>query len=204
MTVVIVTVMADFSSLNIKNAMVRKTKKALFLDRDGVLNLDDGYTHEFAHEQIMGGSIELIKFANKQNFKVLVITNQAGIGRGFYSEKSFHKYMKDLGLYYKQFSAVIDDYYFAPFYRNSKYKKYLRGETLRKPNTGMIEIAKNKYNLDLKNSILVGDKISDIQAGHRSQIKNLILFGNNSENISEEFKFFKVQSLYEILDLPVW
>ena len=179
-------------------------KKALFLDRDGVLNFDEGYTHVFARGQIIRGSIELIKFANEQHFKVLVITNQSGIGRGFYSEKSFHKYMRDLKLYYKKFSAIIDDYYFAPFYKSSNFKKYTRGEYLRKPNIGMIELAKKKHQLDLENSILVGDKISDITAGYRSQVKNLVLLTENNDEISEEFEFFKVKSLFQILHLPIW
>ena len=152
--------------------------KALFLDRDGVLNFDEGYTHEFNENQIIPGSIELISFANKLNYKVTITTNQSGIGRGFYSEKKFTNICK-ICFHYKKYSVHFDHYYFAPFYRNSEFVKYTAGEELRKPNTGMIELAKKEYKLKLNNSILVGDKISDIEAGWQAKIKHLVLYKTN-------------------------
>ena len=148
-------------------------------------NFDEGYTHVFKESQIIPGSIELINFfANKLNYKVIIITNQSGIGRGFYSEKKFHKYMQDLSLHYKKHSVHFDHYYFAPFYRNSEFKKYTSGEELRKPKTGMIDLATKEYKLNLNNSILVGDKISDIEAGWHAKIKHLVLYRNDFRDIS--------------------
>ena len=114
--------------------------KALFLDRDGVLNYDTGYTHVFESTQIIPGSVDLIRFAKKKGFKVIIITNQSGIGRGLYSEQTFHVYMRQMISFFqkKELKLMI---IFAPYYEFSSNEIYKKGKILRKPEPGMISLA---------------------------------------------------------------
>lgn len=186
------------------NGIKSLKRKALFLDRDGVLNTDEGYTYEFSAKQIIPGSTQLIKYANEKGYKVIVITNQSGIGRGYYTEKEFHKYMQQLIEYYKFNGAYIDDYFFAPFYAKSSFYKYRLGKNFRKPNTGMIDDANEKYRLDLSESIFVGDKYSDMEAGKRAKIYKLVLYDELCKKIQGNDDLFKVKCLSMVKDLPIW
>ena len=177
---------------------------AVFLDRDGVINFDDGYTHKFKPIQIIPQIIDVIKHANDHKYKVVVVTNQSGIGRGLYTEVDFHNYMMEMITFLAAKNAIIEDYFFAPYFKNSVYTKYRLNENMRKPNIGMICAAQKKYNIDLKNSILIGDKITDIEAGMQSGIEHKILYDRcNLQNIRPK-NFAKVSNLREILSLPIW
>ena len=178
--------------------------RGVFLDRDGVINFDDGYTHKFKPIQIIPQIIDVIKYANHHNYKVVIVTNQSGIGRGLYTEVDFHKYMLDMITFLAGKNAIIEDYFFAPYFKNSLYKKYRLNENKRKPNIGMICAAQKKYNIDLSNSILIGDKITDIEAGMRSGIKHNILFDSCNLKTTKTKNFTVVSNLCEILTLPIW
>lgn len=178
--------------------------KALFLDRDGVLNYDKGYTHIFSSNEIIPGSLELIRFANQKDYKVIVITNQSGIGRGLYSEKEFHVYMDKMMLFFKTNGAMIEDYYFAPYYKFSQIEKYRTGKKFRKPECGMILSARDKYHLNLSESILIGDKLSDIDAGLKSGVAKLFLFSENHNKKLSDGKYFSIQKLTSVMDYDIW
>ena len=179
-------------------------KRALFLDRDGTLNHDEGYTHIFQDKQIIANSPDLINHANKLGFMVIIVTNQSGIGRGLYSEAIFHKYMGDLQKYYASHDAIIHDYFFAPYYKTSPYKKYRQGVELRKPNVGMFELAKQKHLINLRQSILIGDKFTDIKAGANANIAKLILFNEQCTKVVYHNQYIEVNELKAVLDLPIW
>ena len=139
-----------------------------------------------------------------RRFKVIIITNQSGIGRGYYTEDDFHVYMEKMISFYLKKNAKIDDYYFSPFYEFSNDERYKIGENLRKPNVGMIEMARQKYNLCLKSSILVGDKITDIYAGERAKIESLVLYDKSSGCTNQTDRYFKVGNLNTITGLCIW
>ena len=120
-------------------------------------------THKWSEHLIIKDSINLVKRFNARNYFVFIITNQSGIGRGYYSNSEFHAFMKNLINYFRKNQAFINDYFFCPC--NPELKNCIN----RKPNPGLIFQAKKKYYLDLKNCFLVGDKISDIQAGFKSE-----------------------------------
>ncbi len=133
----------------------------MFLDRDGVINYDYGYVYEIKNFKFKKNVFEAVKFLNKNNYLVIIVTNQSGIGRGYYTKKDLlilHKWMK------KKFSennAFIDDIYYSPYYKNSK-KKYSYSEKMRrKPNIGMIIEAKKKWLINIKESFMVGDSVVD-------------------------------------------
>lgn len=178
--------------------------KALFLDRDGVLNYDKGYTHIFNSTEIIPGSAELIRFANQKKYKVIIITNQSGIGRGLYSEKEFHVYMDEMLTFFNTNGATIEDYFFAPYYKFSKIEKYRTGKKFRKPECGMILSARDKYNLNLSKSILIGDKISDIDAGLKSGVSKLFLLSENHNKKSHDGKYCSIRKLTSLMDYDIW
>ncbi len=150
-------------------------KPALFLDRDGVINKDSGYVFK-KNEIIWRNNIfKYVKKFNDKNFYVFVITNQSGIGRGYYSEndvKKLHIYMNEKFI---ENGAHIDEFFYAPYFKDSKKKIYTKNKNLRKPNIGMIKLAQKNWNINLSKSILIGDKYSDKQTAILAKIPYKIL-----------------------------
>ena len=164
-------------------------KPAAFLDRDGVINHEKGYVYKISDFEWIEGSKESIKFLNKNNYYVFVISNQSGIARGIYEEKDvlfLHNYINsELG----KIDAHIDEFFISPY--NPKFpNKFQNLINLRKPKTGMLELAESRWSIDKKNSFLIGDKATDIECaknygirGHLFNDNNLLDFIKKSENL---------------------
>ena len=152
--------------------------KCLFLDRDGVINYDYGHVGSKDRFKFKPGIFNLINKANNLNYLVIVITNQAGIGKGFYSEEEFKKLNKWMLNIFQEKNCYIHDVFYCPYHPTEGKGKYLKECFDRKPMPGMLIKAEKKYNIDLNKSILVGDKHSDIEAGKLAGVKKLYLFGN--------------------------
>ena len=153
---------------------------ALFLDRDGVVNKDFGHVYKIEDIKFIDGIFELVKFANKKKYKVIIITNQSGIGRGFYSKKEFLILMDWVKKKFLENNSVIDKFYYCPHHPKYGKGRYLKDCNFRKPKPGMILKAKKEMNIDLKNSVLVGDKITDISAGLSAGLNKIIYFSNKN------------------------
>lgn len=138
-------------------------KPALFLDRDGVINKDIGYANQIKDFIWRNNIKKFVKNYNDKNFYVIVITNQSGIGRGYYSEKDMQKLHNWMVYNFREYGANIDDIYYSPYYKYSKNHKFRKDKKLRKPNIGMIELAKKKWNINMKKSIFIGDNLVDKQ-----------------------------------------
>lgn len=152
------------------------TTRALFLDRDGVINIDHGYVHKKQEFDFIDGIFELALTAHLKSYKIFVITNQAGIARGHYTIQEF-KEISDWMC--KQFSirgAPIEKVYFSPYHPTEGVGEYKKDDLSRKPNPGMIIQARLEFDLDLSNSILIGDKKTDIQAGLSAGVGCNILY----------------------------
>lgn len=163
--------------LNKSPSFVKKInrKSALFLDRDGVINKDTGYVHKKQNFLWRKNIINFIKKYNDNNFYVFVVTNQSGVGRGYYSEADvlkLHEWVKDE---LRQKGANIDEFLFSPYYIKSKIKKYRLAKKMRKPDIGMINEIKKKWNVNFKNSLLIGDQETDKQTAINAGIKFKIL-----------------------------
>ncbi|EAK0848311.1 D-glycero-alpha-D-manno-heptose-1,7-bisphosphate 7-phosphatase [Campylobacter lari] len=161
--------------------------KALFLDRDGVINIDKKYVHKIEDFEFCEGIFELCKFFQKQNFLIFVVTNQSGIARAYYNEKDFEilsSYMLDEFL---KRNIKIAKIYHCPHLVNCE---------CRKPKPGMLLKAQKEFNLDLSQSFFIGDNLSDMQAGINAGVKNLFLI-NEDYNDDENYKVFK--NLKELL-----
>ena len=152
----------------------------LFLDRDGVINFDYGYVFQEEKFVFRKEIFKICKVAKDKNFLIIVITNQAGIGRGKYTEKDFlkiNKFMKDV---FFEKGIIIDDVYFCPFHPTEGKGFYLKDSFDRKPNPGLIFKAVADHNINLKDSIFIGDKETDRQAAESAGIP--IYVDANKEN----------------------
>ena len=151
--------------------------KALFLDRDGVINhdKDDGsFTYQVDDFVILEDVVEVLKEARKNNFLLIVITNQSGIGRGIYQHKDVAKVHQKLNSFLKEQGIVIDEIYYCPHHPSSS------NCICRKPDSVMIEKAIARFKINPKQSIFVGDKERDIISARKAGIDNVYHINTNS------------------------
>ena len=150
--------------------------KAIFLDRDGVINVDVNYAHMPEQIRFVDGIFDFCSSAKALGYKLIVITNQAGIGRGYYSEETFHGLMQWMFEQFEENNAPLDAYYFCPHHPEHGVGDYKKHCHCRKPQPGMITQAAREWDIDLKASLLIGDKQSDIDAAINAGIPNYLLF----------------------------
>jgi D-glycero-D-manno-heptose 1,7-bisphosphate phosphatase len=148
---------------------------ALFLDRDGVVNSEVGYLYKPEHVQFMPGLFDLCRVARSRGCKIVIVTNQAGIARGLYSEADFHVLMRWIIGQFARERIQVDGYYFCPHHPEQAIGRYRKDCPDRKPQPGMILRAAREHEIDLARSLLVGDRCSDIQAGATAGVGHLIL-----------------------------
>lgn len=153
------------------------TNKAVFLDRDGTLNVDKGYVHRIEDWEWIPGAIDAIVSLKKADFLVIVVTNQAGIARGYYTDAEVSRLHTRINEELKEHGATIDGFYFCPHH-----PEYSGVCECRKPMPGMIYKAKLDFDISLEHSWLVGDKASDINAGLSAGVKPIcVLTGYGKE-----------------------
>ena len=156
--------------------------QAVFIDRDGVLNEDFGYTSQLSDLKILEGVVEGLQSILALDFKVIIITNQSGIARGLYSIKDLHVFMNEMINIFLKNQIDITDYFFCPHYPGGMVQEYAIKCSCRKPEAGMLFAAEKKYNLDLSKSILIGDKETDILAGQNANLFSNILISSEERN----------------------
>lgn len=155
--------------------------KALFLDRDGVINIDHGYVHRIEDFEFLDGIFELCQVAQEKGLKIIIVTNQAGIARGFYTEHDFAVLSKYMLAAFDKKGIKITDIFFCPYHPEHGIGHYKKDAECRKPNPGMILQAAAAYDIDLSTSFLLGDKMSDIEAGLAAGVGHNILFSSVGE-----------------------
>lgn len=170
-------------------------KRAIFLDRDGVINYDVGHLKNLQDFKLIDGAAEGIRIFNEMGYLVIVVTNQPVIARGelsFEGLKEIHNKMETL---LGKKHAFIDDLFFCPHHPDSGYEGEVQSLKIqckcRKPNTGMIDEAITKYKIDIKNSWLIGDHHRDIQAGNSSGLNTILVNAQpyKEENLYNESNF---------------
>lgn len=161
--------------------------KAIFLDRDGTLNVEKNYLYKTEDFEFIPGMPEAIKMWNNSGYLVIVITNQAGVARGYYKEEDVYKLHQYINQRLKEIGAHIDAFYYCPHHPVYGIGKYKIDCNCRKPKTGMLEKAISDFNIDVKQSYLFGDKASDIKVGEAMKIKSYIV--NGKSFCRDEYKF---------------
>ena len=146
------------------------TKPAAFLDRDGVINYDKGYVHSFKDFKLRPGVIEGLKFLKRKGYYVFIVTNQAGIGKGLYTEKQFFKLHNKIKIKLQKKNIYFDDINFCPYHPNAKIKRYRKVTDLRKPGNLMVKQILNKWHVKPKKSFLIGDKVTDKICAKKSKL----------------------------------
>lgn len=160
-------------------------RPALFLDRDGVLNVDKGYVSRIEDFEWIDGAAECIRSFNARGWFVFVVTNQSGIARGFYTEddmQTLHAWFLDQ---LSKKGAAIDRIYHSPFHEDGEVARYRKDSFDRKPKPGMLLSAMADYPVKRDASFLIGDKQTDIQAAHAAGIGGFLFKGGNIATFAE-------------------
>lgn len=142
-------------------------KKVIFLDRDGTINVEKDYLHKIEDFQFEEGALEGLKIFKELGYKVVVVTNQSGIARGYYTENDLQKLNNYMMEKVKEAGGEIEKCFYCPHHPEKGIEEYKVQCSCRKPESGMLLEAQKEFDIDLKNSFIVGDKISDIEAGER-------------------------------------
>ena len=149
-------------------------KKAIFLDRDGTINVEKDYIYKSEDLVFEEGTIEALKTFKNLGYILIVVSNQSGIARGYFTEADLNIFNNNMNEILKKNGVEITEFYCCPHHPDGigKYKKVCE---CRKPNNKMIEDAIKKYNIDREKSYMIGDKISDIGAGLKSNLKTVLV-----------------------------
>ena len=178
---------------------MKAQRRALFLDRDGVINIDHGYVYRREQFEFVDGVFELCRKAVELKYLVFVVTNQAGIGRGHFTEKQFHELTDWMCQEFLARGAKIERVYFCPFHPEHGVGDYKQESIFRNPGPGMILEAARDYALDLAGSVLVGDQETDIAAGLAAGVGCNVLYGPRG-NVRIPANAFVIDSLLEIVN----
>lgn len=150
-------------------------KKAVFLDRDGVINKEVDYLRNLKQLRLLPGVAQVIRKLNKLGFLIIIVTNQPVIARGWLTEKEVDDIHSVLIKRLSQKSAKINAIYYCPHHPEANLKKYRIYCHCRKPNIGLIKKAVKKFKIDVKKSFMVGDSTTDILAGKRAGLKTILV-----------------------------
>jgi len=151
-------------------------RPALFLDRDGIINVDHDYVHRREDFEFIDGIFNLCRHAKTLGYQIFIITNQAGIGRGYYTEQDFHALTEWMVSVFRNEGITIEKVYFCPFHPEHGIGQYKVNSPFRKPGPGMILQAAQEFDINLAGSVLLGDRETDVHAGIAAGVGKNLLF----------------------------
>ncbi|MGU3537377.1 D-glycero-alpha-D-manno-heptose-1,7-bisphosphate 7-phosphatase [Methylobacterium sp. A54F] len=173
--------------------------RALFLDRDGVVNVDFGHVGTRDRFEFMPGIFDLARAARTAGFEIFIVTNQAGIARGLYTEQDFQALMDWVGEAFDRAGAPLRGVYHCPHHPTEGLGDLRVACSCRKPMPGLLLAAAQTFCIDMPASIMIGDRESDMQAGCRAGVGTLFLLGQGPQDP----RWRQVESLRDVIDYLV-
>jgi len=171
--------------------------KAIFLDRDGIINVNNGYVGSIERLQFCDGIFELAKYLNERNISLFIVTNQSGIGRGFFSEALFLKLMDYINRKFSAHGSLIKDFRYCPH-------TPIDGCKCRKPHPKMVLELSNLYGINPKKSAFLGDSFSDVECGNKAGVKYNFLIDNATTMPRMETFFSSHKSIFDLMKSNEW
>lgn len=177
-------------------------KPAVFLDRDGVLNEDRGYVHRWEDFSFLPGAIDALRQLQQQGYLLVVITNQSAVARGLCTESDVLALHERMRAFLREQGIELTAIYYCPHHPQGSVSDYAVACACRKPEPGMILRAAQAHGIDLSRSLLVGDKISDLEAGRAAGIPSLYLVvpPGQDEDLSSLPGVQRVSGLSEVVE----
>lgn len=158
--------------------------KAIFLDRDGTINIDKGYVYKLDDFEFLPGAREALRIFQDLGFLLIIVTNQSGIARGYYTEDDYLRLDKGLKEDLDLHGIEITDSFFCPHLPDGKIPKYAIECDCRKPKLGMYEKAIKKYNIDINHSICIGDKERDVALCKKhKKVNGIVLYQEENKTV---------------------
>ena len=163
-------------------------KRAVFIDRDGTINVEKEYLYLPEQFEFIPGAIEAIRLLNKAGFLVVVVTNQSGVARGYYTEEDVHLLHRHVTSQLEQAGSRVDAWFYCPHHPSGR-GSYALPCRCRKPQPGMLLEAARRFDIDLDSSIMIGDKLVDVEAGHAAGCRTILVrtgYGAHEEPLLPE------------------
>jgi D-glycero-D-manno-heptose 1,7-bisphosphate phosphatase len=160
-------------------------QRALFLDRDGVINHEIGYLHRAEDVTFVEGIFSLCRTAMSLGYRIIVVTNQAGIARGYYSVAQFDGLMDWMRAQLRKEHVELDAVYYCPYHPEHGLGEYRRDHIDRKPAPGMLLRGAAEFGIDLAQSVMIGDRCSDIGAANNAGLRQAFLIAGTEEGPCE-------------------
>jgi len=167
---------------NMTTSMHTTYHRLLFLDRDGVINVDHGYVSKREEFEFVPGIFGLVCAAREKGYGVVVVTNQSGIGRGYYTEDEFWGLTNWMTDQFHANEAPIDQVFFCPYHPDATIEKFRQTHPWRKPGPGMLLAAKEQFRTNMAASVFIGDKETDVAAGRAAGVGTVLLLGTDEES----------------------
>ena len=171
--------MAHVNSSGAAQRAKGQCRPGAFFDRDGVLNVDTGYTHRCDDLQLIAGAAAAVRLFNDAGWWVFVVSNQSGIARGYYDAAAVDAFHAALGTALAREGARIDAFYYCPHHPEGSVAAYARVCDCRKPQPGLIRQAIAEWPTDISHSILIGDRSTDMEAAGAAGLRGLLFPGGN-------------------------
>ncbi|AYH02661.1 D-glycero-beta-D-manno-heptose 1,7-bisphosphate 7-phosphatase [Pectobacterium parmentieri] len=176
---------------------------AIFLDRDGTINVDHGYVHEIDDFQFIDGVIDAMRELKSMGFALVVVTNQSGIARGKFTEDQFMQLTEWMDWSLADRGVDLDGIYFCPHHPDAGEDEYRQVCDCRKPEPGMLLSAQSELYIDMAASYMVGDKVEDMQAAIGAGVGNKLLV-RTGKPVTEQGESLADGVLESLADLPKW
>ncbi|WP_406667135.1 D-glycero-beta-D-manno-heptose 1,7-bisphosphate 7-phosphatase [Gallaecimonas sp. GXIMD1310] len=178
-------------------------KPAVFLDRDGVINVDHGYVSRIDDFEFIEGVFEAARAFKAMGYLVVVITNQSGIARGMFSEDSFAELTQWMDWNFDDNGVVLDGIYYCPHHPDKGIGEYRQDCNCRKPKPGMLLEAQGDLDIDMGRSVFVGDKADDMRAADAAGVATKVLV-RTGKAVTEDAQSLATVVLESIKSVPAW